>query len=530
MTASEPTDSGHSLSWWPNCVIYNLFPLSFQDSNGDGLGDLDGVLSRLDYIASLGVYAIWFSPLFRSPLIDVGYDVSDFCDIDLVFGTLETFDRVVAECHARRLRVIMDIAPNHTSDQHPWFKESRSSRNNEKRDWYVWRDGRAGSAPPNNWVDNTQRSSWEWDATTGQYYYHRFLACQPDLNLRNSKVLDAIQDILRFWLKRGVDGFRIDGANHLIEDELLRDEPSGELVGGPPGWMDRLYTTDRPESHEILAALRRVADEFDDRVLLGEAVVPVARLMRYFGTEQRPELQMPVNSALMKAEPWTTRRIEAGIDQFMQYLPSGATPNWQVGSHDVPRTAQRIGQEQARVAVMLQMLLPGTAFLYYGDELGLENIVLRADQVRDPYTPFGRSRDFYRAPMPWTAEPGAGFTTGEPWLPLTRDFRERNVELQRADKHSLFHLCRRLIELRHTHPALQTLDYEPLRSQGHVLQFVRGEGSGRLLVALNISHEPTLLAGSGPGQIVISTHLDREDAVGADVSLRANEGLVIALG
>lgn len=277
------------MKWWQNSVVYNLFPLSFQDKSGDGFGDLEGVLSQLEYISRLGVDAVWFSPLFTSPLVDVGYDVSDFCNIDPTFGTLATFDRVLAECHARKLKVILDIAPNHTSDQHPWFEESRRSRQNAKRDWYIWRDARPDGSPPNNWVDNTQRSSWAWDAATGQYYYHRFLACQPDLNLRNPDVLAAIERVFRFWLARGIDGFRIDGATHLIEDELLRDEPDGELVGGPPGWMDRLYTTDRPESHDVLVALRRVADEFDDRVLLGEAVVPVSRLMRYFGNSQHPK-------------------------------------------------------------------------------------------------------------------------------------------------------------------------------------------------------------------------------------------------
>lgn len=517
------------MHWWQKGVIYNLFPLSFQDSNDDGFGDLDGVRARLDYLSWLGVDAIWLGPVFTSPLVDAGYDVSDFCDIDPVFGTLETFDLLLAECHSRGLRVLLDFAPNHTSDQHPWFIESRSSRANPRRDWYVWRDGKADGRPPTNWLDNTQQPSWEWDGTTGQYYYHRFLSSQPDLNLRNADVLEAILDAFRFWLRRGVDGFRIDGATHLVEDELLRDEPDGSLVGGPPGWMDRLYTTDRPESHEVLAAFRRVVDEFDDRVLLGEAVVPVARLMRYYGSEYRPEVHLPINSALMKAEPWTARRVEAGIDQFMQYLPKDATPNWQVGSHDVPRTAPRVGQAQGRIAAMLQLLLPGTTFLYYGDEIGLENIQVAANQVRDPYTAVGRGRDFYRAPMPWTADAGAGFSTAQPWLPLTRDFRYRNVAAQLSDQHSILQLVRRLIGLRHRHNAFQGHAYKALRSEGNVLKFQRGETGHRLLIAANISDKPATVTDAQVGRIILSTCLDREEAIGGRYDLRADEGVVIEL-
>jgi alpha-glucosidase len=515
------------MGWWQRSTVYALFPLSFCDSDGDGYGDLEGAFGKLDYLQWLGVDAIWLGPVLKTPLVDVGYDVSDFCDIDPLFGSLATFDRLLAEVHRRGMKMVIDIAPNHTSDQHPWFAESRSSRDNPKRDWFIWRQARPDGGPPNNWVDNMMLPAWEWDEATGQYYYHRFLKCQPDLNFRNPQVVEAMKGVFRFWLDRGVDGFRLDAATHLIEDELLRDEPDGELYGGPPGWMDRLYSSGRLDSVELLMEWRKLFDEYNDRLMLGEAVVPVARLMGYYGTPERPALHFPLNGQLMKLEPWDARRLEASIDQFLMLLPNHGWPSWNLGSHDVSRVATRIGAAQARVAAILLLTLPGTPFIYYGDELGLDNVNVPVHQLYDQYAPYGDGRDDYRTPMPWDDSDGAGFTAGLPWLPLLEDYPKRSVAAQQRDEYSMLHLYRRLLRLRRERPMLYDGQFRPARSQAEVIGYGR-RGEGReLLVVLNLGHEAATYRWDGAGEIVVSTGLDRTGPVEGTIDLRGDEGLVI---
>ena len=441
------------LIWWQHAVIYEIYPRSFQDSNGDGIGDLNGILKRLDYLVLLGVDAIWISPIYPSPMADFGYDVADYCGIDPIFGTIQDFDRLLAEAHRRGLKVILDFVPNHTSDQHPWFLESRSSRDNPKRDWYLWRD------QPNNWLSHFGGSGWEYDEKTDQYYYHSFLKQQPDLNWRNPEVKAAMFDALRFWLKKGVDGFRVDVMWLMIKDDQFRDNPPNpgyRLGQASNNRLLPIYNSDRPEVHDLVAEMRAVVDEFPQRVLIGEIYLPVPQLMTYYGqgSERRKSaFQLPV--AAMRME----RRVGgAGDFRLPGRLPEGAWPNWVLGNHDTARIATRIGTRQARVAAMLLLTLPGTITMYYGEELGMCNVPIPPDQVQDPSEKnepgLGLGRDPERTPMPWDGSPSGGFTTGLPWLPLGDEHEIVNVEALERDDYSILRLYRNLIQLRQTHATL----------------------------------------------------------------------------
>src|SRR3954464_11915440 len=372
--------------WWQAAVIYQVYPRSFQDSDGDGVGDLRGVMQRLPHLVALGVDAVWLSPIFRSLMADFGYDISDYIDIDPLFGTLDDFDALLAEAHRLGLKLILDLVPNHSSDRHPWFVESRSARTALKRNWYIWRDPAPGGGPPNNWMSEFGGSAWEYDASTGQYYYHAFLAAQPDLNWRNPEVRAAVYDVMRFWLGRGVDGFRVDVIWHLIKDDEFRDNPVR------PEWRDGmpphhavvpLYTADRPEVHEVIEEMRGVVDEFPERLLIGEIYLPVERLVAYYGRDLRG-VHLPFNFALLQA-PWQARSLARLIDEYEAALPPGGWPNWVLGSHDRRRVASRIGPAQTPVAAMLLLTLRGTPTIYYGDEIGMRDVPIPADRIQDPF-------------------------------------------------------------------------------------------------------------------------------------------------
>jgi alpha-glucosidase len=520
-----------SYAWWQRGVVYQIYPRSFRDSNGDGTGDLRGILQRLDYCASLGIDALWLSPIFPSPMADFGYDISDYTNIHCMFGTLELFDELVRESKNRGLRLILDYVPNHTSDQHPWFQESRSSRDNPKRDWYLWRDPKPDGGPPNNWLSNFGGSGWEFDARTGQYYYHAFLKQQPDLNWRNAEVCAAMHEVLRFWLRRGVAGFRVDVLWNLIKDDQWRDNPPNPDYRpgqNPQHSQIPLYTTDRPEVQEVVAGLRRVTDEFDDRVLIGEIYLPVERLVAYYGVNL-DGVQLPFNFQLLQAA-WNARGLARLIDEYEGKLPAGGWPNWVLGNHDNPRIASRVGVNQARVAAMLLLTLRGTPTMYYGDELGMSNVPIPADRVQDPFEKnvpgLGLGRDPCRTPMQWDGTENAGFSTTEPWLPVSADYSVVNVLSEEADPQSILTLYRRLLALRRAHPALSVGKYEPVTTTGQLLGFIREARGERFFVVLNLAEEPCEL--SVEGRIVLSTYLDREDCV-RTVGLRANEGVVVQL-
>ncbi len=332
------------LPWWQTAIIYQIYPRSFSDSNGDGVGDLSGITSRLDYLPELGVDAIWISPIFKSPMKDFGYDIADYQAIEPLFGSMADFDDLLASAHARGLRVILDFVPNHTSDQHPWFLASRSSKTDPKRDWYLWRDPAPDGGPPNNWLSEFGGSAWQFDEHTGQYYYHAFLAAQPDLNWRNPAVVEAMHDVLRFWLRKGVDGFRVDVIWLLIKDAEFRDNPPNPDYGPgkpPHQKLIPLYTTDMPEVHQVIAGMRRVVDEFQDRLLIGEIYLPIDRLVTYYGHDL-DGAHLPFNFSLLNTA-WDGQKIAKLVSDYEAALPHGGWPNWVLGNHDQPRIASRVG-------------------------------------------------------------------------------------------------------------------------------------------------------------------------------------------
>jgi alpha-glucosidase len=526
--------------WWQRGVVYQVYPRSFMDSDGDGVGDLPGITSRLDYLRWLGVDAVWISPIYPSPMADFGYDVADYTGVHPLFGTLEDFDRLVQAAHARGLRVILDFVPNHSSDQHPWFLESRASRDNPKRDWYIWRDPAPDGGPPNNWLSNFGGPAWTLDEATGQYYYHAFLPEQPDLNWRNPEVVEAMLDVLRFWLDRGVDGFRVDVIWHLVKDADFRDNPPN------PHWTEaerpydsqvHVHTTDQPEVHAVITRMRRLFDEYRERVLIGEIYLPVERLVAYYGRDESG-VHLPFNFQLILA-PWDARHIARLIDEYEAALPEGGWPNWVLGNHDQHRIASRVGPAQARVAAMLLLTLRGTPTLYYGDEIGMRDVPIPPERVHDPFEKNvpgkGLGRDPERTPMQWSPAPNAGFTTGEPWLPIADDWRETNVEAERDDPRSTLSLYRRLMDLRRGEPALEVGRFQAVAAEGDVLAYVRRARAGEssFLVVLNLGPRPHVFhvpEEVGPGTVVLSTHLDWEaEPVGREVRLRGDEGVVIRL-
>jgi alpha-glucosidase len=522
--------------WWRHGIFYQVYPRSFQDSDGDGLGDLKGIMERLPYVASLGVDAVWLSPIFTSPMADFGYDVADYAGIDPLFGTMEDFDALLQAAHGLGLKVILDLVPNHSSDAHPWFVESRSSRDNPKRDWYIWRDGAANGGPPNNWVSEFGGSAWEYDEATGQYYYHAFLKQQPDLNWRNPAVREAIYDVMRFWLGKGVDGFRVDVIWHLIKDLDFRDNPPNpHYVEGRPPHEKILtqYSTDQPEVHQVIAEMRTVTDHFGGRVLIGEIYLPLQRLVAYYGNDLRGA-QMPFNFALLSTL-WSARSIERLIGEYEAALPEGAWPNWVLGNHDRPRVASRVGREQARVAAMLLLTLRGTPTLYYGDELGMVQVPIAPEQVRDPFEKnvpgIGVGRDGCRTPMQWDATEHAGFSTAQPWLPLSIDFAHENVVNLDADTKSILSLYRMLIALRKKRPELIRGIYEPIAAQDDLLLYRREADGNSVTVALNLGAEPVSVTSSSIGfgrKVLLSTFLDRDgEPIEGVLDLRGNEGVII---
>ncbi|HTI85430.1 MAG TPA: alpha-amylase family glycosyl hydrolase [Alphaproteobacteria bacterium] len=523
--------------WWKRGIIYQVYPRSFQDSDGNGIGDLAGIRSRLGYLEDLGVDAIWISPIYPSPMADFGYDVADYRAIDPIFGTFSDFDALIDDVHRRGLKVILDFVPNHTSDQHPWFVESRSSRTNPKRDWYIWRDPKEGGGPPNNWLSNFGGSGWEWDEATGQYYYHAFLKEQPDLNWHNPEVRDAMYSVLRFWLDRGVDGFRVDVIWHLIKDDRFRDNPANPDYRSGDASIRRfiqVYSADRPEVHEIIAEMRNVLEQYDARVLIGEIYLPLERLVHYYGKDLRGA-HLPFNFQLIETA-WDPGAIRRLIKEYEGALPMGGWPNWVLSNHDQKRIATRAGRDQARIAAMLLLTLRGTPTLYYGDEIGMESVPIPPELVRDPWEKnepgLGLGRDPSRTPMQWDDSPNAGFTSGEPWLPVADDFEERNVACCGRDRTSILMLYRELIRLRRKRPALSVGDYRPLPSAEHTLVYERLHGADRLVVALNFSRDKQVipLPGETAGwRTVLTSDLSRGPGSVKDrIVLAPNEGVILS--
>ena len=534
----EKTSPLANFKWWERGIIYQVYPRSFMDSDGDGIGDLAGIRSKLDYLQWLGVDAIWISPIYPSPMADFGYDISNYTDIDPIFGDLDDFDALLADAHARGLKVLLDYVPNHTSDQHPWFLDSRSSRDSAKRDWYIWRDPKPGGGPPNNWLSNFGGGAWEWEEKTEQYYYHAFLKEQPDLNWRNPEVQKAMLRVLRFWLDRGVDGFRVDVMHHMVKDIEFRDNPPNpDWRPGMSPYRELLttYTADLPEVQEIVAKFRNVVEEYNDRMLVGEIYLPVERLMAYYGASGKGA-HLPFNFQLIQL-PWNAREIAAAVERYEALLPPDAWPNWVLGNHDKSRVATRVGRAQARVAAMLLLTLRGTPTMYYGDEIGMHDVPIPFEQVRDPFEKnvpgLGLGRDPERTPMQWSGEEYAGFTKGISWLPLANDYPRVNVSLAQRHPNSILTLYRRLIELRRAEPALSVGDFGPLPGDDDLMAYIRKTDERRLLVVLNLSPKTKSFSISNlqcRGFLLLSTYLDRgREGLQDEIALRADEGAIIEL-
>jgi alpha-glucosidase len=481
--------------WWQHAVFYEVYPRSFVDSNDDGVGDLNGIASKLDYLQHLGVNAIWITPCFPSPQVDFGYDVSDYESIDPMYGTLADFDRLVAEGKTRGIKVILDFVPNHTSDQHKWFLESKSSRSSPKRDWYIWRDGKGPNQPPNNWTSTFGGSAWKYDPATGQYYYHYFYAEQPDLNWRNPEVKNAMLDSMRFWYKRGVAGFRLDAVDTLYEDPDLKDNPPlpGNDKFGFPNTHE-IYNKKLPEVHDVMREMRKVADEYD-AVLIGETwTQSVAQLREYYG-RRNDELQMPMDLMMTEFKQLSAPAFREHIGAVES---AGGWPVFVISNHDIMRSYTRWGDGEhnddiAKMMAAMYLTLRGTPIMYYGEEIGMENYgPLSKDDVRDPIGrrgwPLEKGRDGERTPMQWSDAINAGFTQGTPWLPVAPSYTTHNVATETGDSRSILNFYRRIVELRRTEPALRDGQYVPVNQEDpNVFAFVRRFKGEAVLVALNMS-------------------------------------------
>lgn len=494
-TASHAVDAeGHQ--WWQHAVFYELYPRSFADSNNDGVGDLRGISSKLDYLKDLGVDAIWIAPCFPSPQVDFGYDVSDYQNIDPMYGTLDDFDNLAKEASKRGVRIVLDFVVNHTSDQHKWFLDSKSSRTAEHRDWYIWRDGKGPQQPPNNWVSLFGGSAWKFDAATGEYYYHFFYPEQPDLNWRNPAVKNAMFNVTRWWYKRGVSGFRLDAVETLFEDPDLRDNPvtqPGANAFGDP-FEENKYNTKLPEVHDVLRGLRKVADEYN-AVLIGEAYTSdIVELDRYYG-EGNNEVQLPMDfmfGMVNKLSPAEFRKQIAAVNS------STGWPTFVIGNHDRDRSYDRYGDgvhndQIAKLMAALYLTLRGTPIMYYGEEIGMKTTLpTRKEDVKDPIGQKGwpqeKGRDGERTPMQWDESPNAGFSTTAPWLPVPPTYKTYNVADESKDPQSILEFYKSVLKLRHTNRALLDGSYTAINEDSaSVLSYLRIYKDEAVVVALNMS-------------------------------------------
>lgn len=527
--------------WWQRAVIYQIYPRSFQDSNGDGIGDLPGITNRLDYLAWLGIDAIWISPVYPSPMADFGYDVSDYTDIHPVFGTLEDMKTLIKQAHERNLRIILDYVPSHTSNQHPWFLESRSSLDNPKRDWYIWKKPAPDGGPPNNWLSRFDgASAWEWDPMTEQFYLHTFLKEQPDLNWRNPDVKSAMLDVMRFWFDLGVDGLRIDVAYRVMKDASFRDNPLN--TDWKPGMdpffkLGDIYTKNTPDNHLFNHWVRSVADEYENKVLIGEMNLTLEELIPHYGSENNPELHLPFNFRLLFS-PWGRDNVRALVTEYEKLLPAHAWPNWVLSNHDQHRFASRAGADQARAGMLFLLTVRGTPTMYYGEELGLQNVPIPDDMVQDPWEIFtpnlGLGRDPERTPMRWRNIKNADFCPpeGKPWLPIGPDLEKINVATQKSIPTSMLSMTRELISLRHDFTCLQTGAIRLIDTPEDILGYERFDEHAALLVLLNFSAKEQVyqFQENQRSELLFSSRMQsQKDSISTKIQLHPNEGVILKI-
>jgi len=528
--------------WWRGAVIYQVYPRSFQDTTGDGIGDLKGVKERLAHIASLGVDAIWLSPFFKSPMADMGYDVSDYCDVDPMFGTLADFDEMLGEAHRLGLKVIIDQVVSHTSDQHPWFKESRSSRDNDRADWYVWAEPKRDGTAPNNWLSVFGGPAWEWDGVRRQYYMHNFLTSQPDLNFHNPAVQEAMLTVMRFWLDRGVDGFRLDTVNYYFHDAKLRDnpphDPDLEAAGldapdtNPYGMQSHRHDKTQPENLAFLKRVRALLDEYDDRATVGEVgdgTRSLKTLAEY--TSGGDKLHMCYTFDLLHPD-FTAKHIRGCVENFQKLVTDGWVC-WAFSNHDVERHVSRFAatleerDRVAKLAITVLSTLRGSICLYQGEELGLPEAELAFEDLRDPYGirfwPAFKGRDGCRTPMPWRAgAPHAGFTLGRPWLPVPEEQARLAVDAQEKVLGSVLNHYRETLAFRREHAPLHDGDMNFLRSNQDVLAFTREKGKEKLFFVFNLTREAVTFS--------LPKHFEELEPVHMPGFAPAMDGGVVKLG
>jgi len=530
--------------WWQSGTIYQIYPRSYQDSDNDGIGDLNGIRQRLDYIQSLGVQAVWLSPIYPSPMHDFGYDVADYTGIHPMFGRMADFDALLDEIHERGLKLILDLVPNHSSDEHPWFIESRSSRDNPKRDWYIWADPAPDGGPPNNWLSFFGGPAWTFDETTGQYYLHQFASQQPELNYRHPEVLPAMLDAMRFWLEKGVDGFRIDVIWLMMKDERLRDEPPDPHWDGvePHASLRHIYTQSVPGIHDLVRQMRAVLDEYEERMMVGEIYLPLAELVAYYG-RSLDECHLPFNFHLILNKNWAADAVRQIVEEYESLLPPGGWPNWVLGNHDQHRIASRVGPDQARIANMLLLTLRGTPTSYYGEEIGMENGHIPPELVQDPPAVNQPElahiigRDPARTPMQWDDSAHAGFTAAEtqPWLPVAANYPTCNVAQQEADPTSMLSLYRALTQLRQREPALSVGEYVGVETAvADIFAYQRtAPNADRFLILLNFgggSHTLDLSHLTNNATIAVASYMQRSGPVNSSaLALGPDEGLILRI-
>jgi alpha-glucosidase len=530
--------------WWEIGTIYQIYPRSFNDTTGNGIGDLQGIIEKLDYLNdgtpdSLGVDAIWISPFYPSPMKDFGYDVADYTDVNPLFGDLATFDKLVTEAHKRNIKIIIDWVPNHSSDEHAWFKESRSSRDNPKADWYIWRDAKPDGSPPNNWGSVFGGKAWTWDETRQQYYFHQFDPGQPDLNWRNPEVKQAMHDTLRFWFERGVDGFRMDVVYMIAKHPDMPDQPvvhEGRGDNDIFGRQEQIYSFNYDGVHDYMREFRQIADAYNERVLIGEIWLSLEERMKFYG-EQLDELHLPFNFDLIagtdfKTQGWDAERIIQAVNDYEAQVPNSAMPNYVLGSHDVTRLASRVGEVQTRVAAMLLLTLRGVPTLYMGDEIGMLNGEITADNVQDPQglrLGLTQTRDYCRTPIQWDDSDYAGFSEVAPWLPVHSAYKTHNIAVQCQNPDSLLNLYKRLLWLRKATPALHRGSYTYQPSSDNTFVYMREAEGERYLIALNMGNDETQIDLPTSGRTVLHTHKIETNDVDEQLALGANEGVIVHL-
>lgn len=525
----------NSPDWWKYGVVYHIYPHSFKDSNDDGIGDIPGIIKKLDYLKELGVDAIWLSPVYSSPMVDMGYDICDYQNIDEHYGTMDDFKNLLAEAHQRGIRVIMDLVLNHTSDLHPWFLQSRSSRKNPKRDWYIWRPPRKGQKgkKPNNWITNFGKKAWRYDHKTKEYYYHSFFWQQADLNWRNPEVKEAMFDVMRFWLDMGVDGFRLDVINLIYKDKDLRNNKSRVFK------KSEIHNRNQPEAYELLRDFRKLLDSYPGKTSVGEIYTPppgdpfLAASFLGNGTDM---LHMVFDFSLIFTL-WRAPGYYKTLTGYYEKIPADGWPCFFLSNHDIGRSIRRLlwewsKYERAKLHAVLLATLKGTPFIYYGEEIGMENVTIPKTHIRDLYGrllyPFFRGRDRARTPMQWSDKPHAGFSKETPWLPVAGNYATVNVKKQQDDSNSILSIYKSLLALRKKEVALQKGDITFLgKGENNILAYSRVYGQEEIIVLLNFSRRKKKYKGAfGNAALLFSTHKSTKLSE-TGVVLQAMEGVIL---